>query len=38
MPEAERKDKADRSRNLIESEDIVDWLCKQLEAIVKLGL
>jgi trehalose 6-phosphate synthase len=38
MPEAERKEKADRLRGLIESEDIVDWLCKQLETVVKLGL
>lgn len=38
MPKAERKEKADRLRGLIESEDIIDWLCKQLETVVKLGL
>jgi trehalose 6-phosphate synthase len=38
MPTDERKEKAERLRSLIESEDIVDWLCKQLETIVKLGL
>ena len=38
MPADERKEKADRLRNLIENEDIVDWLCQQLETIVKLGL
>ncbi len=38
MPTDERKEKAERLRNLIEGEDIVDWLCKQLETIVKLGL
>jgi trehalose 6-phosphate synthase len=38
MPAEERKEKADRLRSLIENEDIVDWLCKQLETIVKLGL
>ena len=38
MPADERKEKADRLRELIEREDIVDWLCKQLETIVELGL
>ena len=38
MPADERKEKAERLRSLIESEDIVDWLCKQLETIVELGL
>jgi trehalose 6-phosphate synthase len=38
MPDEERKEKAQRLRNSIEKEDIVDWLCKQLEAVVKLGL
>jgi len=38
MPAEERKEKADRLRNLIEREDIVEWLCDQLEEIVKLGL
>jgi trehalose 6-phosphate synthase len=38
MPDGERKEKAGRLRSLIESEDIVDWLCQQLEAIIKLGL
>lgn len=38
MPTDERTEKAERLRNLIEGEDIVDWLCKQLETIVKLGL
>ena len=38
MPAEERKEKAERLRGLIESEDIVDWLCKQLQAIVELHL
>jgi trehalose 6-phosphate synthase len=38
MPDEERKEKAQRLRSSIEKEDIVDWLCKQLEAVVKLGL
>jgi trehalose 6-phosphate synthase len=38
MPADERKEKAERLRSLIEAEDIVDWLCKQLETVVKLGL
>jgi len=38
MPADERKEKAERLRSLIEREDIVDWLCNQLETIVKLGL
>ncbi len=38
MPAEERKDRADRLKGLIEHEDIVDWLCRQLEEIVKLRL
>jgi len=38
MPVEERKARAERLRNLIEQEDIVDWLCKQLETVSKLGL
>jgi len=38
MPASERQDRAVRLRRLIEDEDIVDWLCLQLEAISKLGL
>jgi trehalose 6-phosphate synthase len=38
MPEAERKEKAALLRSLVEGEDIVDWLCLQLEAIAHLGL
>jgi trehalose 6-phosphate synthase len=38
MPEQERQVKAERLRNLILKEDIFDWLCKQLEMVVKLGL
>ena len=38
MPLDERKEKAMRLRSLIEKEDIVDWLCRQLETIVELGL
>lgn len=38
MPEEQRKEKADRLRGLVEQEDIVDWLCKQLDAVVALGL
>jgi len=38
MPTEERKERAERLRSLIEREDIVDWLCNQLETIVKLGL
>jgi trehalose 6-phosphate synthase len=38
MPEQDRKVRAERLRNLISKEDIFDWLCKQLEMVVKLGL
>jgi trehalose 6-phosphate synthase len=38
MPADERKEKAERLRSLIESEDIVDWLCKQLQVVVDLRL
>ena len=38
MPSAERKQMAVRLRSLVEGEDIVDWLCRQLEEIIKLGL
>ncbi len=38
MPPDERKEKAERLRSLVEREDIVDWLCRQLETIVELGL
>ncbi len=38
MPAEERKDRADRLKGLIEHQDIVDWLCRQLEEIVKLRL
>ena len=38
MPVEERKDRADRLSSLIEREDIADWLCRQLEEIVKLQL
>ncbi len=38
MPEPERHDRAARLRHLVENEDIVDWLCLQLETIVALGL
>ncbi len=38
LPDAERKLKAERLRSLIEREDIVDWLCKQLDTIIRLRL
>jgi trehalose 6-phosphate synthase len=38
MPPDERKEKAERLRSLIEREDIVDWLCGQLQTIVELRL
>jgi trehalose-6-phosphate synthase len=38
MPVTERKARAERLHNLIEQEDIIDWLCKQLETVSKLGL
>jgi len=38
MPADERKEKAERLRHLVEAEDIINWLCQQLETIVTLGL
>ena len=38
MPLAERRERADRLRSLIEHEDIVDWLCQQLRTIAQLNL
>lgn len=38
MPMAERREKAERLRSLIESHDIVDWLNQQLSAIIRLKL
>jgi trehalose 6-phosphate synthase len=38
MPMEERRERAERLRSLIESQDIVDWLRQQLNAIIKLGL
>ena len=38
MPMAERREKAERLRSLIEGHDIVDWLNQQLSAIIKLKL
>ena len=38
MPIEERRAKAEQLSRLIEQEDIVDWLCRQLEEIVKLKL
>ena len=38
MPAGERRARAERLRWLIEREDIADWLCRQLEAVVELGL
>jgi trehalose 6-phosphate synthase len=38
MPADERKEKAERLRRLVEAEDIFNWLCQQLDTIVKLGL
>lgn len=38
MPMVERQEKSDRLRRLIEDEDIVDWLCSQLESIASLGI
>jgi trehalose 6-phosphate synthase len=38
MPVEERKEKSDRLKALIERDDIVAWLCQQLEAIIKLKL
>ncbi len=38
MPIDERQEKAERLRHLVEQEDVVDWLCKQLETIGELYL
>jgi trehalose 6-phosphate synthase len=38
MPAKERQDRAARLRRLVEREDITDWLCRQLETVVELGL
>ena len=38
MPAEERKERAERLRHLVEQEDIVDWLCKQLETIAEMNL
>lgn len=38
MPQAERQERARRLRTLIEQQDIVDWLCRQLDAVVTLNL
>jgi trehalose 6-phosphate synthase len=38
MPMQERRERAERLRSLIESQDIVDWLRQQLNAIIKLSL
>jgi trehalose 6-phosphate synthase len=38
MPAKERQVRAARLRWLVEREDITDWLCRQLETVVELGL
>jgi len=38
MPPEERQERISRLRWLIEREDIAAWLCRQLEAILELGL
>jgi trehalose 6-phosphate synthase len=38
MPAEERQERARRLRWLVEREDINDWLCRQLETVVELGL
>jgi trehalose 6-phosphate synthase len=38
MPSAERRQRARELCKLVEQEDIADWLCRQLETIVELGL
>jgi trehalose 6-phosphate synthase len=38
MPAPERKERANRLQAIIEREDIVDWLCRQLEALEELDL
>jgi trehalose 6-phosphate synthase len=36
MPIEERRERASRLRWIVEREDITDWLCRQLEAVVEL--
>ncbi len=38
MPDEERRERAGRLRWLVEREDINDWLCRQLGAVLELGL
>ena len=38
MPEEERRERANLLRNLVESEDIVDWLCRQLDVLEGLSV
>ncbi len=38
MPESEKREKAHLLKWRIEKEDIVDWLCRQLQTIEELGL
>lgn len=38
MPSNERRERAERLRSLIEDQDIVDWLHRQLNTIIKLDL
>jgi trehalose 6-phosphate synthase len=38
MPVPERNEREERLRQLIEKQDIVDWLCQQLEMLAKLNL
>jgi trehalose 6-phosphate synthase len=38
MPIEERRERASRLRWIVEREDITDWLCRQLEAVVELNV
>ncbi len=38
MPDQERLERSERLRDIVESQDIVEWLCQQLETIVRLKL
>jgi trehalose 6-phosphate synthase len=38
MPVAERRTRAQHLSDLVEREDIADWLCRQLETVAELGL
>jgi len=38
MPAEQRRERASRLRWMVEREDIADWLCRQLQAIVELNL